>query len=359
MKILYIGHYRNGLNNGWARCSKDQILALDSVGIDVAIRPVILGTNEMPEELKPFEEKSAAGYDVCIQHLLPHHMEKIGKCIGSFVCDSSSIRYSSWASHLKAMDKVWVANSQMAEVCNEFEIIPELMPHTVDPKIYDFNGSINLPDGFNFYSIIDFSKRKNLIALLKAFHLEFKNEPVNLVLKVGKFGVSEEQMRQEINAMSSKVKQSLRINPDLNSFKQEVVITNTLTDEQIKALHNTCDAYVCTSYEEAWCYPLFDAMGFGNIVISNDISGPREYIEHHNNGYLVDNMETPCFGAEGFSDVYTGYETWKDINIQDLMNYMRLAFCENHDDMRKKARERVKDFSYEKVGEQMLEACAI
>ena len=40
MKVLYIGHYKE--NGGWSQAATDQILALDSVGVDVACRNVTL-----------------------------------------------------------------------------------------------------------------------------------------------------------------------------------------------------------------------------------------------------------------------------------------------------------------------------
>ena len=55
MKVLYIAHYKEG--TGWSQAAIDYILAMDSVGIDVACRNVSLtGANaEVPKRLLELE----------------------------------------------------------------------------------------------------------------------------------------------------------------------------------------------------------------------------------------------------------------------------------------------------------------
>ena len=45
MKVLYIGHYKDG-DTGWANASKDTVLAMDAAGIDIV--PRALKLNEAP-----------------------------------------------------------------------------------------------------------------------------------------------------------------------------------------------------------------------------------------------------------------------------------------------------------------------
>ena len=45
MKVLYIGHYREG--SGWGQAAIDYILAMDSVGIDVVPRAVNLNQRHL------------------------------------------------------------------------------------------------------------------------------------------------------------------------------------------------------------------------------------------------------------------------------------------------------------------------
>ena len=57
MKILYIGHYKEG--SGWSNAAINNILALDSIGIDVVCRNIKLtnSENEVPERIKELEQK--------------------------------------------------------------------------------------------------------------------------------------------------------------------------------------------------------------------------------------------------------------------------------------------------------------
>ena len=59
MKVLYLGHYREF--SGWAKAAIDQILALDSVGVDVVCRSIDLTNNlnkDLPDRIIELEEKS-------------------------------------------------------------------------------------------------------------------------------------------------------------------------------------------------------------------------------------------------------------------------------------------------------------
>ena len=51
MKILYLGHYKEG--TGWSKAAIDYIMALDSVGVDVVCRNIKLTdrTGEVPDRV--------------------------------------------------------------------------------------------------------------------------------------------------------------------------------------------------------------------------------------------------------------------------------------------------------------------
>ena len=118
MKVLYIGHYKEF--GGWGQAATDYILALDQVGVDVVCRNVTL-TRDRPDvdpRILKLEQKSAEGCTVCIQHVLPHHIEKtdaFDKNIAFFAGESTSIKHLPWLDHLQLVDQVWVPNSQLKE----------------------------------------------------------------------------------------------------------------------------------------------------------------------------------------------------------------------------------------------------
>ena len=78
MKVLYLGHYREG--TGWSTSSINNILALNTLDIDLVTRNIRLTKElEVPEEILQLEKKDLQNIDVCIQHVLPHHLVATNK----------------------------------------------------------------------------------------------------------------------------------------------------------------------------------------------------------------------------------------------------------------------------------------
>ena len=74
MKVFYLAHYKEA--TGWSRAAIDYIMALDSVGVNIVCRNIKLTnrTGEVPDRVLELEKKSLDDCNVCIQHLLPHHL---------------------------------------------------------------------------------------------------------------------------------------------------------------------------------------------------------------------------------------------------------------------------------------------
>lgn len=352
MKVLYVGHYREGFT-GWGQATIDSILALDKAGVDIVCRPIILNKiADIPDRIKELENKSIDGSTICIQHVLPHYMEYNSKVknVGMFYMETSTCKFTSWESKLAKMDELWVPNSsahRYASSINKARIIP--VP--ADLNKYSYSNTINLPniyDSYKFYSIIDLNYRKNLPDLLRAFHTAFsKHEPVDLVLKVN-------GSKEDINKICEAVRLGLKLHARPNQYKQEIIISGQLSQDQIYGLHNACDCYVSTSYNEGWCMPLFDAMGFGNQVLTNWCDGSADFVPRE---CTVDSIPDSCFNMTNtFNDMYTGYETWEKISVPNLIDKMRFQYEYGE---RNPAYD-LSEYSYENVGQKMKEyLCAL
>ena len=114
MKVLYIGHYKEF--GGWAQAATDYILALDKVGVDVVCRNVTLTQDkaDVDKRILQLESKSSEDCDVCIQHVLPHHIvgtDSFKKNIAFLASESTSIKHLPWLENLKQIDEVWVPNT--------------------------------------------------------------------------------------------------------------------------------------------------------------------------------------------------------------------------------------------------------
>lgn len=360
MKILLIGHYRDG--TGYGEACKNYAKAMDSVGLDVVLRPFRLNSHreELDGQLLKLESKSSVGADVCIQHTLPIHMHYNGrfkKNIALFASETFGMQQTSWADHLRNMDELWVINRQMWQEWRHVNKNTKIIPHACDLSKYSKEYSpLNLPlEQFSFYFISELSRRKNLVALLKAFHSEFaRNEPVSLIIKTYQHGKSDVDVKNLVVEMCNMVKTNLKLLPN-NLYKKEIIITQRLSEEQLMRLHATTNCLVAPSYGEAWGQACIDALGMGNSVICTDIDGQFPFIHDLENGYRVKAHEEPCFGmTDTFPELYTSRETWHSVDIDALMGAMRHAFEMGMD--KEVCKESVKQYSYEKVGQQIMEA---
>lgn len=366
MKILYISNYRDG--TGWGNSAIHYMLAMDSVGVEVVPECIRYNNrNIIPlERILELEKQSRKNCDIIIQHCLPTDWEYCGhfkKNIGVYFTETSYIANNTWISKINLMDEVWCCNPQMIEVAEKSGVraATELVP--VPTNLSELNQyheplSIReLQDTFSFYTVVDTSKRKNLPAILKAFHLEFRpDEPVSLLLKVTSEGLSPQKLGQYINEQIKGVKEGLKLYRDLNHYKKEIVMTQYVDRKDLLRLHKSCDCYVSATYGEAWQQPAYAAMALGKTPIITGVGGPPYYMTNYKGdigGWLIPYQESPCFGIpEAGPDVYSGRENWYEININELRKAMRQAY--SNSELRKfKARigiEQSKLFGYNEVG---------
>lgn len=372
-KVLMIAHFRE--QSGWGQASRDYLNAMDSVGIDVVPRTVKLGlpSPQMSDRFLELEKKSVEGCTVCIQHVLPHLLDYNDnyKNIALFATETDSFKYSKWPSKINTMDEAWVINQDMIQTCYNSGInIPiKVVNHARPLEIYDNTyPKLNiepLKDTFVFYFIGDLIRRKNLTALVRAFHTEFsRNEPVSLVIKTSKFGASSQECTQIVTDMINKIKVNLKLYKNIYDYKSEVIITDHLSEEQIYQLHNTCDCMVVPSYGEAWCLPAHDALGFGKPVIGTNTTGLKDLIIDNSllplsrNGLLVESMQDDVFGmTDTFDDIFTAREKWDIINVHRLRIAMRNMYEGKtfYKILSQNAKKSVERFSYEKIGNRIKE----
>lgn len=390
MKVLYIGVYRDG--TGWSQAALDYILALDAAGVNVVPRAMKLNNAnpDIPDRVKELEGNDPSNPDVVIQHVLPHDMDYCGKIplnVGLYVGETTSVKQTSWGERLSRMDIIVTPNEllqrNVPDIMNVYDKPCHMIPHACDVTKYTKTYPVHFKkihdlfkNKFVFYFIGEVTRRKNLPALLKAFHTEFgPNDDVELLIKGNLSGTTPEQCRQYISKMCEEIKLGLKKYSDISFYKPEYIITDRLTDSQLMSLHMLCDCFVMPSYGEGWCIPAFDAMGFGKPVVYTEETGmatylgpcgptsvnrPPGYVHSHKypvnfGGYGVKSRTQPIFGMQQFtfSDLYTADDNWEEIDILDLRKQMRKAY-EDKEDYQQRSEwgmQNVYKFSYEIVGE--------
>jgi len=360
MKTLFIGHYKEG--SGWSNASINTLLAMNSIDMDVVCRNIKLTNDDhkINHKIMMMEHKNLQNIDVCIQNVLPHHIigtNKFKKNIAYFVGESNTLKYNIWLNYLKLVDEVWVPNNTLKNSLEKDGIENvKMVPYAfeIDKYLSKPEGKINFKEGntFKFYYIGELNDRKNIESIIRSFHSEFsKYEPVSLVLKVKKFGVNNSDLRKHVEGMCDLVKKELRIYPNTKDYGKEIIITEDLTEEQIKALHLSCDCFVCPTHGEGWSIPSFEAMCYGKTPICSNEGGPKEYIDlnNKNTGYLIDGVYDVCNHSDpAFGHIFTGREEWFHPSESEIKKAMRFYY-----DNRITSIDGIKQgekFSFEKVG---------
>ena len=364
MKTLYIGNYKD--RTGWGYASLNNILALHSAGVDVVPRAITF--NDSHTDIHPtitqLEAKSDADCDVCIYHTLPplySYNSKL-KNIGFFVTETVTFVETMWQKHINMMDEVWVPNQQMVEACYKSGIkIPiKIAPHSLDLSKYenidDCADASEFDGCFNFCFVGEMINRKNIEGLLRAFHSEFHpSEPVNLMLKINRSGMSSDQTLSMFKKLSESVKSKLKIR---TKYKKEIAIAGHLEDRHLLSLMSKCHCFVMPSFGEAWCIPALESMAIGMPVIYTGNTGMDDFCH----GWKVQSEAKSCYNATDSLDyMYTAHTKWMEPCIEHLASAMRVAYETYKNDKEKyqlicaDAQLRSQNYSNEKVGNQLKE----
>lgn len=360
-KVLYIGNVTEP--TGYGEAVRQMCLAMDSVGIDLVIRPLFLSGKNIPisPRLGELINKDDRNPDIVIQHTLPHFMEYNGKCgknIGLFASETNRFDNSVWPEKLNLMDEVWAISSTQELACKTSGVTKPVfvVPHPCNiakyQKAYNKLDFPQLNNKFVFYWMGEFNQRKNLGAALKAFHIEFDpDEEVELMIKTSIPGKSPDETAKIVNEYIKEIKQGLKLYRNLNTYKKETLITASMKEEDLMRLHKTGDAFLCTSHGEAFCLPAADALGMGKPVIAHNL----DYIQHQYNGLIPYSDLSEVYGAlDTFPDLLVGNELWDNVRVPSLQKQMRRLvegkINGEYNKFSDNAMDSVYEMSYEKIG---------
>ncbi len=325
MKVLYIGNYKDG--TGWGNAALGNILSMRAANIEVVARAITYRVDDLgsssPIEVIDAENMSRSGCDIVVQHVLPRYYSYNGdykKNVGYLDLESYNIRPTGWHRYCNMMDEMWVPSEDTKRLLEDSGVnVPiKIVPHAIDIKeIENHKRTSEIPalQGlFTFGFIGEFIERKNVKALVQAFHMEFDpREPVNLLIKT-----SGKDM-QFIEGYLRGVRNGLRIR---NNYRKEVVVTGMLNKNEYFTLMNQIDCFVMPSRGEAFCIPAVEAMALGKNSIYTASTGMDHLL-----GWGVASHKVPCFGAlESMTGLDTAMSTWREIDVLELCKTMRSAY---------------------------------
>lgn len=371
MNALFIGPYRQ--NDGWGYATRDYIKALlTNPEYNLTTQPVYLSSHDKnfdDEQIRTAEQTRFDHYDILIQKTLPECFfpnRNYKYNIGMTVLETNNFVGSNIVNIMNRMDQIWVPSNQEKETLKKSGVSC-VIKNISQPIDVDYiqslqNHKLNLnpilDNLFKFYFIGDYCHRKNLLDLVKAFHLAFSYEDrVCLVIKSSKQGYRPNAARQLIEADIDNVKKSLNIS---NKYKKEIIITENLSYKDLIGLHNACDCFVMPSYGEAFCRPAAEALICGKTPLINMNTGTKDFINEEN-GFHIKSYATPVISPERTLsidfDMHTANETWYQVDINDLVHQLRTIFEMRSSEELKQKQEHGKtqanQFSYSNIGKKL------
>lgn len=373
MKVLYIGYYKE--QSDWGKQTVNNILALESAGVDVVCRSVQLGGTETPDALVHLEKKDVDDATHCIQHLFPEHMvgsDKFVKNVGLFTNNYGYMKHGSWVEKLNLMDEIWVPHTStwrenISEVLSTNVVN---VPFAIDTDVYNRRYSdLKIPEietDFKIYTFASVNDTHGLSWVLSAFHSEFDvTDPVNLVLYIQTQSEDGNKELKFVENLSRNIKNLLRLNATPELYKKDVILASpTITETNLLELHQYCDCYVTSNTEFNFPKAEIDAAGFGNNPIVSKGGSVCNYI---GNGYSVSSIYQVVQTEGGmFADTNNGRDFWIRPDEREIRDSMRYAFdswkrnpLQYKLNNKKAALERLSEFSLETVGQQMKEALSV
>lgn len=330
--IKYIGPIFDG--SGYAKACRGNIMALHSLGIPVTLSPISFeklrpSLGEEEEILKSLVKKDI-DYNVVFIHSTPEfwhrYIEKDKINVGYTIWETTKL-HPDWPKYINStVDKVLVGSTWNRGVFIDSGVTKPIgiVPHGIN--VADFDGVMpyNIDgikkDAYVFYSIFQWTERKNPLAAVKAYWYAFqKQENVALVLKTYRGDYSE----GEKEAIRNTLKRIKEVTP-IDYYPPIYYISNMLTEEEIKGLHARGDCYLSVDRGEGFGLAPFAAGACGKPVIATGFGGITEYATS-DNSYLIDYVLTPVFGMP-WSPWYRGDQLWAEPDLATAGQFMRHVY---------------------------------
>lgn len=268
-------------------------------------------------------------YRTKILHTTPDEYQRFyepGKYhIGHFFWETDKVP-TKYAEPLMTMDEIWTGSEANKAVIlstgveKPVYIFPQ--PIETDRIWPEGYGNPEFKDRYMFYSIFEWTDRKNPEALLRAYYEEFgdTDNNVGIIIKTyfRNFTLSNKRM---IRAHIEKIKSRMGI----TKFPPVYLYLDLMDRRQIERLHSTGDCFVSAHRGEGWGVPQVEAALCGNPVISTGYGGCHEYFK---DGLTMTNLPYDLVPVRRMdhTELYTAEQNWAEVDPAALRAAMRDAY---------------------------------
>lgn len=362
MNIRYCGP---GLDySGYGEANRHDIAALISAGIGVTVELtrhcLEIGEFGQIGQLVRDLSVNPLEYKIKILHTTPNIYGQFiepGKYhIGRVFWETDKLP-PDFVAGIQLVDEIWTGSQFCADAIRNSGITK---PIYIIPEAIEANIGTIIPfripkmEEYRFYSIFEWTERKNPLALLEAYWREFtEKDAVALVLKTYIDNFTFEK-RKQINENIASVKKHLQ----LPFYAPVYIYRHLIARQQIYAFHKTFDCFVSPHRGEGWGIPQMEAMLIGNPIISTNCGGIHEYLKDQESAYLIPHTMIPLRGNSRNQQWYREDQKWADVDVKDLQKIMRHVYS-NQEEAKKVGSigsQLVRDtFAVEVVGKKMRE----
>lgn len=336
MKCKYVGPAKD--YSGYGEAVRHDIAALVAAGVQVTTQipvyvPEISDFGPLGDIASNLENREL-GYAIKILHTTPNvysqFFEPNKYIVGRAFWETDKVPLD-FAINLQQVDEIWTGseyNRQAminAGVTKDIRIIPEAIDASVTLEEIEPYITENRTD-YKFYSIFEWTERKNPLALLEAYWREFEGQDnVSLTLKTYQISFGPDK-RENIDQQIRKLKAKL----NLKHYAPIYLYRQLMDRHQVYRFHRTFDCFVSAHRGEGWGIPQMEALLMAKPIISTNCGGIHEYLTQGVDAYMVGYAMTPVDNMGYNGQWYTPDQKWASINIDELRNVMRWAF-ENQD----------------------------
>lgn len=322
-------HSQVGSPSGYAVSSREMILQLDALGIDVRLA-YLFGTDWMDTQRD--DHRIAAmrrrPKDLSLPQVLYGSGDLFCKNGGGYRIGYTMLEVDGipkdWILQANSMNEVWVPSTFNRETFlnSGLEVPVFVMPLGVNPDFFNPKiRSYRPTQRYTFLSVFEWGERKATETLFRAYHRAFdRQDDVLLLLKIINTdpGVNVER---DIAAMDL---------PE-NGAPVAVIYNQDLPTHQMGSLYRSVDCIVSPTRGEGWGMPIIEAMACARPVIATDWSAHTDFMtEEIAYPLRVSNLipaVAKCPYYEGFS--------WAEPDEEHLIHLMRHVY-ENRDEAAEK-----------------------
>lgn len=329
MKLKYTGPARD--YSGYGEANRNDIGALHTAGVQVK--------TELPSYVRDSAEfgrlgrlaveleGNNIGYEYQILHTTPdqfkRHTEEGKYHIGRVFWETDRLPQD-FAEPCKDLEEIWTGSQFNADAIRAAGVdVPiYVIPEAIDTDIGEVKPYKMDAPGFKFYSIFEWTERKNPRELLTAYWQEFENvDGVALIIKtyVDNFSI---EKRQEIKQQIRKLKNQL----GLKKYAPVYLYLDLMDRHQVYRFHASCDAFVSAHRGEGWGVPQMEAMLMGNPIISTNVGGIHEYLTDGEDALLVPAQMVKIIANTRNPRWYMPDMRWAEIDHDALRQKMRWVF---------------------------------